>query len=338
MSSLLAHLEDVRDILKRRKPIILMASETCLSEEINDNEIECERYKCFRNDSHSRHTGGCCVYIRLDYQAEMVNSATMPENVWILSTRVSQTNTNCVVTVLYHSPSASETDFLNYFEDWCEEHLSVTDNNIICGDFNIDFLRRNNYVNRLKCILNESGMKQFVKDPTRVTHLTKTLIDLVCSDVEVSVEVLSDEKISDNSTLIIETSILKDKEYEKKYENRIQNYSAEKMREFLSEYDWNNTLNLNLNEKLVMLNERLKSYDKSVFCPSPPERLNNPALLFLNARYLYSLSFDTRFPLPSLQIANFSDLAAKVRSTLYQYWQENGYQCWINVGPIVILV
>lgn len=66
---------------------MLMLSETCLTEDINENEIECEGYQCFRNDSHSRHTGGC-VYVRSDVRVEVLNVSTLEEKVWILSLKV----------------------------------------------------------------------------------------------------------------------------------------------------------------------------------------------------------------------------------------------------------
>lgn len=177
----------------------------------------------------------------------ILNSTTWTVNTWILSTRVSQANANCVLIVLYRSPSASKAEFLNYFEGWCEENFSVMDNNIICGDFNINMLRSGNCESRSKFIIEENCMKQFVNYPTRITQFTETLIYLVCSNIEVCVDVLCDEKISDHSTLLIDNAVFKDKEFGKKIENRIKSNSAERMCGYLTDYEWDSTINVNLN-------------------------------------------------------------------------------------------
>lgn len=57
-----AHIDEINEMLARRKPIALAVSESCVTKEIENSEIECNGYKCVRVDSHSRMTGGCCVY------------------------------------------------------------------------------------------------------------------------------------------------------------------------------------------------------------------------------------------------------------------------------------
>lgn len=54
----MANIDEVRELISRRKPLIVMLSESCTTGDINDNEIECEGYELYRNDSHSRYTGG----------------------------------------------------------------------------------------------------------------------------------------------------------------------------------------------------------------------------------------------------------------------------------------
>lgn len=105
MSSLPAHVDEVHEFLLRKNPLALFVSETCLTSDINDNEIECEGYNCFRNDTHSRHTGGCCVYVRSDVKAEIVNSSTLDEKVWILTIKIYNGYQTYLFTVVYFSPN-----------------------------------------------------------------------------------------------------------------------------------------------------------------------------------------------------------------------------------------
>lgn len=87
---------------------MLMLSKTCLTKEIDQNEIDCEGYVCHRNDSHSRHTGGCCVYVREDLKAEIIDSSTLEEKVWILSLKLFNCGIDYDVTVVCFSPNGGK--------------------------------------------------------------------------------------------------------------------------------------------------------------------------------------------------------------------------------------
>lgn len=49
------------------------------------------------------------------------------------------------------------------------------------GDFNLDLMIDTFYANKLKMEMTYLGMKQYVNQPTRITH-SKTIIDLVFSN------------------------------------------------------------------------------------------------------------------------------------------------------------
>lgn len=169
VSSLPKHLEEVHEFLLRKKPLILILSETCLTNEINDNEIECEGYKCFRNDSHSRHTGGCCIYVRSDLRSEVFNSSTLYEKVWILAVRVYNGGEEYVFTTVYFSPNGGKRTCLEFFDDWCDNNVYLAGKHMIWGDFNIDLLKYGTYQTRIRQLIASYGMKQVVKEATRIT-------------------------------------------------------------------------------------------------------------------------------------------------------------------------
>lgn len=56
----------VRLLVQQRRPFMLLCSETCLTDEINDFEIELEDYNIIWCDSHSRFTGGVVVFFKID--------------------------------------------------------------------------------------------------------------------------------------------------------------------------------------------------------------------------------------------------------------------------------
>ncbi|EFN76762.1 hypothetical protein EAI_12817, partial [Harpegnathos saltator] len=91
---------------------------------------------------------------------------------------VKDTTYKGVIMVVYHSPSASDGDFIRFLED-IVELLAVRDQCIVIGDFNIDLMTDSYYAKKLKTGMCGFGMKQYVDKPTRVTKNSRTMIDLV---------------------------------------------------------------------------------------------------------------------------------------------------------------
>lgn len=96
---------------------------------------------------------------------------------------------------------------IEIFNDWCDDDLDLTQNNIIAGDFNIDLMKSTTYPNMLRDIILCTGMKQYVKQFTRITDKSRTMIDLVISNCEVQVHVLLDDIISDHATMQIDSNL-----------------------------------------------------------------------------------------------------------------------------------
>ena len=48
------------------------------------------------------------------------------------------------------------------------------------GDINCNFLKKSNDAD-IKSIRDANGLEQMVKDPTRITHESSTLIDVICT-------------------------------------------------------------------------------------------------------------------------------------------------------------
>lgn len=82
-----------------------MCSETCLTNEINDFEIDIENYKIERCDSHSRHTGGVVAYIKQSINYKVLLNKCYMNNLWCLVFEVKGCDLKGIYTVLYHSPS-----------------------------------------------------------------------------------------------------------------------------------------------------------------------------------------------------------------------------------------
>lgn len=100
---LCAHIDEIKDLMFRRKPLIVILSETCTTGDINDCEIECEGYNVYRTDSHTRMTGGCCIYVSKTLSSELISSKSIDKAVWMTSVKVS--SFSCIFTAFYNSPA-----------------------------------------------------------------------------------------------------------------------------------------------------------------------------------------------------------------------------------------
>ena len=108
------------------------------------------------------------------------------EAVWIQINR-----TRCkplVVGCLYRPPNTSIDGFLEQFNDSLSK-IDSSYSEIILGDFNIDFLNSkeknaNSERRKLKGITDLYDLKQLINSPTRITVNSKTLIDLIFTNIK----------------------------------------------------------------------------------------------------------------------------------------------------------
>lgn len=65
-------------------------------------------------------------------------------------------------------------------------------------------MKVNNYIQgKLTRVLNSVGLKQVVKEATRIVSTSETIIDLVFTNIEMKVKVYHEPKITDHSTVVL---------------------------------------------------------------------------------------------------------------------------------------
>lgn len=123
-----------------KKPVIVLLCETHVTTDILDSEIEIENYNLIRCNSHSRHTGGCVIYVKSELNVNVISNTVFNANVWILAIAIISQETLYAGTysVVYRSPNSPITEFICIFKEWCESNLDSKKTNIVCGDFNIE--------------------------------------------------------------------------------------------------------------------------------------------------------------------------------------------------------
>ena len=175
----------------------------------------------------------------------------------------------------------------------------------ICGDFNIDYLHRNDIKTKwLIDFLRTFGLKQHITSATRVTGFSKSCIDFIISNIPDSrsthVGVLSDV-ISDHHPIFLCIEKQQSKvEYSKIKGRTYKNYDKEIIQNLISNENWNDFYKIVDPTEVWVYIKNIISKHLEILCPikyirvrqnSPPwithdilEAINDRNLLFKLAR------------------------------------------------------
>lgn len=226
----MAHKDEFQDYMKKMNLAVMALSETRLVPEIEDSEMNVPGYDLVRCDSENRNTGGVVIYIRNNIKYEVIVREKIASNCWCVAIEMRDSMYKGVIVCVYHSPSASDGDFIRFIEDIVD--LLVTKGQcIMLGDFNIDLMADTFYAKKLIKEMLCLGMKQYVDKPTRITKNSQTLIDLVFANTKVNCKVYDKPKITDHSWLSVELNTSNNNEKYKEFISR--DYSKFNIDEFL---------------------------------------------------------------------------------------------------------
>lgn len=96
---------------------------------------------------------GVAIYIKNRIKFSIVKSDIYRNNVWSLIINVKCKMMNGDFAIVYHSPCSlivKYDEFLDYFEQWCENAMNYNKKTVICGDFNIDLRKSSTHSERVK--------------------------------------------------------------------------------------------------------------------------------------------------------------------------------------------
>lgn len=258
--SVIKNHEKIELLIADKNPLMVMCTETRTTTEIEDSEIKCKNYKAFRCDSVSRHTGGVIIYVHKNVKAKIISKKVYDKNLWVMTIQLIDTAINGLFTVLYHSPSTSDSSFIEYFENYLESVINYNKTNLIVGDFNINWNKTTSISENLKQIIDQASLVQIMTENTRTTKTASTLIDLVITNkTDITCNILKDHKVSDHET--IEIRIPKSVRFPiavKKEINDWSNYTKDNMIASLVTLEWTDFGSLQIDRKLQMLCENIE--------------------------------------------------------------------------------
>lgn len=198
---LLSHLVEIRKLLHDVQPEILCISETHVTSEIGDSELHIPGYIVTLCYSNSTHTGGTTIYIKEHLKFTTLKQVYIDYNYWSTWIKIDLGFESIIVGAIYRSPNGNCRDFFKFLEEELDADSSQKNRTFILGDLNIDFLKNDGNALHLKRIVQDSGFKQIVANPTRITNVSLSLIDHIitnefaCCEVERVYPVISDHEI-----------------------------------------------------------------------------------------------------------------------------------------------
>lgn len=183
---LLNNFTAIEELFSSNKNIdVLTLSEThiCNSED-NDKLYKIPNYNFEKRHRKNGKGGGVALYVKdsINYIRRTDLESQELENIVIEI--VLSTSKNIFITTLYKPPQSSKYLQNNFNELFNEFLMHLSDESkecILLGDLNCDFLKPADN-KEMKLTLSEYGFTQIIKDATRVTKETKTLIDIIATN------------------------------------------------------------------------------------------------------------------------------------------------------------
>ena len=158
---------------------ILGVTETHLNNNISDEELLISGYRVECKDRENGPCGGTAVYFRDDIQWQRRNDLEVNriECLWI--ELLIKRSRSILLGIIYRPPDTSkylDKDFEAKCEDMLNMVLSEEKEVIMTGDLNCNYKKKVDN-KTLKEIIKMNGFEQVIKESTRVTQDTRTLIE-----------------------------------------------------------------------------------------------------------------------------------------------------------------
>ncbi len=176
--SLLGSIDEVRLLVKERNIDVFCVGESWLLPNLPDVYVSIPGYKIFRCDNGRG--GGVCIYVRDILTVNMMNLNVSKqegiEDVWV--TVQCRKLPSIIIGCVYRHPKAPSATF-DYIQDILKTLIFRDKALFILGDFNDNLLAKDNKMTKIMKICK---LTQLVNKPTRVTHTSSTLLDLVITN------------------------------------------------------------------------------------------------------------------------------------------------------------
>jgi len=252
---------DVQSLSNKKNEVIMMLTVDgrhinilCLTEhwlkEDQLNAINIDQFKLVSKYCRISSTlGGSCIYVNNTIQCKEVPwfDNLGSDEVFELSV-VELFEHHIILACIYRSPDSDFYEFLNKLEALIVKASSKAKCVILCGDWNVNFLHQNGKLQDLQNLLRMNNLTNVIKVPTRITSLSKSLIDVVIvnnNKEERLVEVL-DMGYSDHLAQYVHMKVNKVREEPiMMYKRQFTNTNMDHFRHVMYEEKWKEVVKAN---------------------------------------------------------------------------------------------
>jgi hypothetical protein len=232
INSLLSKIDEVREIAKKSRAVVIGISESKLDKSVLDGEVFIDGYEVIRSD-RNRNGGGVACYVRSDmaFNVRKDFSADI-ENIFF--DILLPNSKPILIGIVYRPPT--QIDFLDKLSTAIINATSFDANEAyILGDLNINLIKKGQNLTdttgKYKEFCSLHGLKQLITSPTRVTENTSTILDHVLTNSQdrVSQSGVIDIGLSDHQLIFCTRKIVRPKVYEHNYITirSLKNYSQD---------------------------------------------------------------------------------------------------------------
>ena len=249
------HISEIIKLFLECKLDIICVSETFIKAHTPQSLQNIPGFKFFKKNRCSNHGGGIGIFIR-DTLAQNAKIIKLPQNLTqpeCLFIELTIKNVKVAIGVMYKPPKIPYGVFATVQESLAYITTKYT-HTLICGDFNINYLQPESYPTSFfqLNVAEPFGLTQVVKDPTRITSTSSTLIDLMLvSNVNnvKKVGVIDVPGISDHCLTYMAYAVRKPKFIPKTFTRRdFKNFSQDAFLHDINLAPWENVFAVGLDE------------------------------------------------------------------------------------------
>lgn len=211
-----------------------------------------------RSGCNNKRGGGVGFYIRRGVTVRICANPLNPpvEQMWL---RLTLNGVKFIIGTAYRPPWLDIDIFLDALTDSISS-FSDFDNIVLLGDFNINLLTQNTNYSKFSCFLQYLNLIQNVTTATHFTDHSETLIDVICSNLQLS-NIIVDHipTLSNHAFITCELSVKKPKTVPKHFLYRpLKTMNLDAFQASISSVQWNTISNLtDVNEMVEKFNNAL---------------------------------------------------------------------------------
>ena len=175
--SLLPHLNNLCLLVDDEKPHIMCINETKVDSSIDDSLIRIDGHVIVQKDRNV-HGGGVALYIQFELREDLIC-----EELESVTDQIRNGKFKPLFVTSIYRPPGKRVSYFSELESLFGRLESQNKESIIMGDINCDLnTPLDNNTKHLNIILNSFGYSQLIKDATRTTKTTSTIIDHIITN------------------------------------------------------------------------------------------------------------------------------------------------------------